>query len=150
MLAKISRAHLAVVAVLAVALQGCGGCSETPPEAPPKPVRGNAPETRAAAPQPVLTPQEPKEICAVLVFSNVEGGPAPLSVQLTSEGDCTSGQARVEWDFADGSPGATGETVVHTFEKPGTYTVKGKITSDELPGVEDFDDVEIVVTAPQG
>jgi PKD repeat protein len=110
-------------------------------------VKGNVPEIVPTVPAAAA---EPKEICALLIFSNIDEGAAPLSVQLTAEGDCTSGTPRFDWDFGDGSPGATGETVVHTFEKAGTYTVKGKVTSDEIPGMEDVDEVDIVVTAPPG
>jgi hypothetical protein len=142
-------ARLACVLALASSLAGCGGCQDKAPEAPPKPVQGNVPPAQAPAAAPVPA-QEAKEICAVLIFANVDTGSAPLSAQLTAEGDCTSGTARFDWDFGDGSPGATGETVVHTFEKPGNYTVTGKISSDALPGAVDSDTVDIVVTAPQG
>lgn len=144
-------ALLPTITLLAL-LQGCGGCGGTaspPAQSPPKPVQGNAPQAQAPAAAPPVQAEEAKDACALLIFSSVEGGPAPLSVQLTAEGDCTQGTARFEWDFGDGSPKATGDAVVHTFEKPGTYTVKGRITSSDLPGLEDVDDTEILVTSPQ-
>jgi PKD repeat protein len=58
-------------------------------------------------------------------------GPAPLAV----EGfvlDLPAGET-AEWDFGDGTT-ATGENVTHTFESPGTYTVKvraGAATGEE-------------------
>lgn len=143
-----SLAQFAALAILASGLTGCGGCEGPPPPAPP-PVQGVVP----APPAPAAaqgTPLPDQHVCAVLVFTNVDGGEAPLQAELTAEGDCTKGTARVEWNFGDGSPPATGTSLVHTFEKPGTYKVVGKITSDELPGLEDNDDVEIVVTAPKG
>lgn len=152
MLHPYPRASLLTLTLVAL-LEGCGGCSGTanpPPQSPPKPVQGNAPQAKgpAAAPPAAAPVQEARDACALLIFSSVDGGPAPLSAQLTAEGDCTKGTARFEWDFGDGSPKATGDTVVHTYEKAGTYTVKARITSDELPGLEDVDDVEIVVTSP--
>jgi len=141
--------NLAVVAIAAASLTGCGGCEEPPPPPAPPPVQGVLPEQAAPA-KPNPPPVPDQHACGVLVFTNVDGGAAPLQAQLTAEGDCTKGTAKVEWDFGDGSPAATGPNVVHTFEKPGTFTVRGKITSDELPGIEDSDTVEIVVTAPQG
>ena len=144
------RPNLASLAALALALAaglyGCGGCQDSPPEAPPAPVKGQLPEVPQA--QPAAEPAEDRHLCAVLVFSDIDTGPAPLQVQLSAEGDCTLGTAKVTWDFGDGSPPATGNAPIHTFEKPGTYTVKGTISSDELPDLDDVDDVEIVVTAP--
>lgn len=150
-----SRTHrlapLGVLALLGSFASGCGGCQGTAPEAPPKAVRGNPPQAAApAAGEPAQPAPAAKEACAVLVFTNVDAGPAPLSAQLTAEGDCTSGTVKFTWEFGDGSPNATGDTVVHTFEKPGNYTVKGTATSDALPGVSDSDTVDIVVAAPRG
>lgn len=143
--------HYAALSLLAATLTGCGGCEPPPPPPAPPPVQGVAPERPAAAPaQTKAAPAGDQHACGILVFTNVDNGPAPLQAQLTAEGDCTIGTARIQWDFGDGSPAATGESVVHTFEKAGTYSVRGRITSDALAGVEDSDDVEIVVTAPQG
>jgi len=143
-LTKLSLLYL--FAAVAVAFQGCGGCHDRTPEAPPKPVQGNARKAPVRK-EPAEVPP-PKDACAVLIFTDIDDGTAPLSTQLTAEGDCTQGTAKIEWDFGDGSPKATGENIIHTFEKPGTYMVKAKITSDEMPGVEDSDDLEIVVNAP--
>lgn len=141
-----SHVPLALAAAVVLALQGCGGCTDTPPEAPPAPVQGHLPpvaEEKAAAPA-----AEDQHLCALLIFSDVEEGPAPLRVQLTAEGDCTAGTAKFAWDFGDDSPPATGPNVVHTFEKPGTYVVRATISSDELPGMDDTDEWEIIVTEP--
>lgn len=86
----------------------------------------------------------------MLAFANREGGAAPLEVQFSAEGDCTDGTARFDWDFGDGSPATTGAQPIHTFEKPGTFKVKVKVTSDAIPGAEDSDEVDLVVTAPEG
>jgi hypothetical protein len=145
---RIFHRGLLVVAWLSAlaALHGCESCQQPQTEAPPKAVSGNPLQPPSAAQEETAIPA--KEACAVLVFVNEESGPAPYTAQLTAEGDCTSGNANVDWDFGDGSPRTTGKTVVHTFEKPGSFTVTGKITSDELPGVEDSDTVDVTVTAP--
>jgi len=54
------------------------------------------------------------------------------------------------WDFGDGVR-TTGETVTHSFAKPGTYTVKLRLTTDQGEGedtvtVRVFKDVLIVLT----
>jgi len=140
------RVVISSLAALAL-LDGCESCQQPATEPPPKAVSGNP----LQRPMPAVRGTEraeAKETCAVLVFVAEESGAAPFTAQFTAEGDCTSGTANVEWDFGDGSPHTTGKTVVHTFEKPGTFTVTGKITSDALPGVEDNDTVDVNVTVP--
>jgi chitodextrinase len=140
---------IALLLAVLLAAVACSGCQEkTPPPPPPTPapVKGHLPEPAVTVPPAAAA--EARDMCALLIFSNIEEGAAPLAVQFTAEGDCTSGTAKFTWDFGDGSPGATGETVVHTFEKAGTYKVKGRVTSDEIAGIEDVDEVEIIITAP--
>ena len=89
MSSRLLLTRLTVAAIIAL-VQGCGGCggSGTPPEPPPKPVKGNIPPTQAAPPPAAMAPDEEiKDACALLVFANVEEGPAPLVTQLTAEGD---------------------------------------------------------------
>ena len=58
-------------------------------------------------------------------------GPAPLDVVLTSDGsydpDGAIGNRR--WNFSDGGD-YFGNTAYHTFERPGTYTVKLTVFDD--------------------
>ncbi len=142
-----ASSRFAVLAPLLCTLAGCGGCQESPPPPPPPAaVQGILPTVPKPVAAGATIPSQ--RVCAVLVFANPEEGPAPLQTQLTAEGDCTDGEARVSWDFGDGTPPATGMAVIHTYEKAGTYTARGKITSDALPGVEDSDEIEVLVTAP--
>lgn len=64
--------------------------------------------------------------------SSPSTGVAPLSVffSAASSSDSDGKIARYEWDFGDGM-GATGPTVVHTYEDPGGYTVRLTVTGDE-------------------
>ena len=96
------------------------------------------------------TPPAPKPACGVFAFADVEAGPAPLKVLLTAEGDCTEGEVSFLWDFGDGSPPVSETTAVHTYEKPGNYKARVHIESTTNPKLEDTDDVDIVVTPPQG
>jgi len=48
-----------------------------------------------------------------------------------------------EWDFDDGSSG-TGETVSHTYQYPGTYTIEVTVSDDE--GTETSDTLEITIS----
>jgi peptidoglycan hydrolase-like protein with peptidoglycan-binding domain len=51
-------------------------------------------------------------------------GAAPLGVSLSATGETVA----VHWEFGDGSPGADGATVAHTFVEPGAYVVVATAT----------------------
>jgi PKD repeat protein/glucose/arabinose dehydrogenase len=57
--------------------------------------------------------------------ANKDSGPAPLTVEFSSEGssDADGDELTFEWDFGDGET-ATGATVTHTFDEPGTFNVR--------------------------
>jgi PKD repeat protein len=54
-----------------------------------------------------------------------------------------------EWDFADGSPKATGDDVTHTFASVGTYAVKLTVTDPHGAKAELTKQVTITATANQ-
>jgi len=91
------------------------------------------------------TPLPPKETCGVLLIAETEQGTAPLHVEFSAEGDCTSGQPVFTWDFGDGSPPAAGPVVTHTFEKPGKYRVEVTVKSTADPTLDDRDSTEVTV-----
>lgn len=56
------------------------------------------------------------------------------------------GISSYSWDFGDGEGSDTGETISHTFDDEGTYTVE--LTVSDQAGNEDTDTVEISVEEP--
>jgi PKD repeat protein len=79
-------------------------------------------------------------------FSAVpDSGMAPLLVQFTdlSTGNVTSR----EWDFGDGSDKVSTKDPSHTYQNPGTYNAKLKVTAPGLLG-SDEKTKTITVTAP--
>jgi PKD repeat protein len=71
-------------------------------------------------------------------------GNFPLAVTFnnTSTGDITG----YEWSFGDGTPVETSRNVIHTFQRPGTYTVR--LTTYGQNNTYDFRDIVISVTEP--
>lgn len=55
----------------------------------------------------------------VVVKTNIKKGNAPLSVELSAEGNATN----YTWFFNDGSPTAEQKIAYHTFTEPGVYEV---------------------------
>jgi len=83
---------------------------------------------------------------AVIFASPVSGNP-PLTVSFDgrSSFDSNSGTLEYRWSFGDGSPAATGATVVHTFSQPRTFTVVLRVTNLST-GLFDETSVDIEVT----
>jgi chitodextrinase len=76
-------------------------------------------------------------------------GRAPLTSQFTAVLPAgVDKNATCEWDFGDGGQ-ATGTTVAHTFEQPGTYTTRLVVTRRST-GQHGTTDVEIQVDPPGG
>lgn len=58
-------------------------------------------------------------------------GPAPLNVQFTDQSVSTTGITAWKWDFGDGAT-STLQNPTHTYNFPGTYTVK--LTATDASG----------------
>jgi chitodextrinase len=75
-----------------------------------------------------MTPNTSGIVGRVMTFSaSTSGGVAPV---------------RVTWTFGDGSPGAAGTTVLHTFASPGTYSVQ--VSAVDATG-DTVSDLQVVI-----
>lgn len=67
-------------------------------------------------------------------FSTSSQSPAvgdPVSFDASESGDPDGRIARYRWDFHDGTIETAGETVEHTYDTPGDYTVRLTVTDDD-------------------
>ncbi|MCX8071353.1 MAG: PKD domain-containing protein [Candidatus Binatia bacterium] len=91
--------------------------------------------------QPVAgTPQEmpAEEDCVVLIDADPDFGAPPLSVQFTSEVECTAGDVQYKWDFGDGSTSSE-PNPVHTYTKAGEYTATLTVTAGKVSASDEMD-----------
>ncbi|WP_230424111.1 ThuA domain-containing protein [Streptomyces radicis] len=87
----------------------------------------------------------------VTATASVTDGPAPLTVDFSSEGtsDPDGGELTFAWDFeSDGTVDSTEPHASYTYEEPGEYTARLTVTDPD--GNSGFDNVPITVgnTAP--
>jgi PKD repeat protein len=61
-------------------------------------------------------------------YSGAAGEPITFSAQVDTSGLPAGTPVQIEWDFGDGAT-ATGATVTHTYDAPGTYTVTLTVTA---------------------
>lgn len=74
-------------------------------------------------------PNQPIE--TIIVFSEAKptSGAAPLTVAFTVDPPQNVSNPTYTWQFGDGGATSTGQSVAHTFAKPGIYKVMLKVTS---------------------
>jgi PKD repeat protein len=74
-------------------------------------------------------PNQPVE--TIIAFSEAKptSGAAPLTVAFTADSPQGVSNPTYTWQFGDGGTTSTGQSVSHTFAKPGIYKVLLKITS---------------------
>lgn len=74
-------------------------------------------------------PNQPVE--TIILFSEAQPtkGSAPLTVAFTADPPPDVANPTYTWQFGDGSATSTGQSVSHTFAKPGIYKVLLKVTS---------------------
>jgi len=143
--------------VLGSAVAGCGGCQpdSTPPPAaaPTAPAAAPAaPAAEAVAPTVAAAPVAPADDgevdCFVIVDAEPDFGAPPLTVNFTTETDCTGEPVTFSWDFGDGSTGGNDPSPSHTYDKPGDFIAI--VTASAPDGGNGTDEIDITVDTDLG
>ena len=74
-------------------------------------------------------PKQPIETLIVWSEGKPASGAAPLAVAFTADPPPNVSGPVYTWEFGDGSAAASGQSVSHTFAKPGVYKVLLKVTT---------------------
>jgi len=144
-----TRTAVATLVLLgAAALAGCGGCNqEKPAEPAPAPAAAppaaGAPPTQPAAAGAATAAPGDEADCFVLVDAEPDFGAPPLTVNFTTETDCTGAPVTFSWDFGDGSKGGNEANPTHTYDKPGDYLAV--VTTTAPDGGTGSDEIDITV-----
>jgi len=93
-----------------------------------------------------LTTLPNQAIETLIVWSEAKptNGAAPLPVAFTADPPSGVTDPVYTWQFGDGAAPATGQSVSHTFEKPGVYKVLLKVSN--ASGALGEDELRIKVT----
>jgi len=88
-------------------------------------------------------PDQPIESIIVWSEAKPSSGAAPLAVSFTADPPASLKNPAYAWQFGDGETGS-GQSVSHTFAKPGIYKVLLKVT--DASGALGQDELRIKVT----
>ncbi len=137
----------AVAALLASVFAGCGGCqgdgADRPPPAPPPSASVGAAEP--AAPDPGAAAEID---CFVILDAEPDFGAPPLTVNFSTEVDCTSQPVSFSWDFGDGSSAGNDPKPTHTYAKAGDYIAVVTVSAPD--GGHGSDEIDITVDTDLG
>ncbi len=89
-------------------------------------------------------PNQPIETLIVWSEAKPTSGAAPLKVAFTADPPPNVSGAVYTWQFGDEAATATGQSVSHTFDKPGVYQVLLKVSN--ASGALGQDELRIKVT----
>jgi hypothetical protein len=127
-------------------LAGCGGCNgdKPPPPAAATPTAAAAAPAAAAGATAAVVPEEGGEVdCFVIVDAEPDFGAPPLTVNFTTETDCTGSPVTFSWDFGDGKKGGNEPNPSHTYEAAGDYVAV--VTTTAPDGGSGSDEIDITV-----
>ena len=143
-----TRHHVSVfVLVGALSLGGCGGChgdQPPPPAAAPAAAAPTPSAAAAAGATAAVVPEQGSEVdCFVIVDAEPDFGPPPLTVNFSTETDCTGSPVTFSWDFGDGTKGGNDPKPSHTYQKAGDYIATVTATSPD--GGSGTDEIDLTV-----
>lgn len=96
-----------------------------------------------------LTEEQEALLKKVFLLSSAEpdDGPAPLTVQFSTQCLDELVNPKYEWNFGDGSKQMRGQNATHTYKRPGDYRAIVRVSDDnDMLG---SDDVPITVQRPE-
>lgn len=102
------------------------------------------PDEKSVKKDMLKVPDEPIETIIVWSEAKPTSGAAPLKVAFAADPPPDVSNAFYTWNFGDGSQPSTGQTVAHTFAKPGVYKVILKVSNTS--GALGEDELRIKVT----
>jgi PKD repeat protein len=137
--------------IAATSLAGCGGCNSdkgappaAAPAAPPAAAKPTQSSAAAAGATAAVVPEQGSEVdCFVIVDAEPDFGAPPLTVQFSTETDCTGSPVTYSWDFGDGSKGGNDPHPSHTYTKAGDYVAT--VTTSAPDGGTGSDEIDITV-----
>jgi PKD repeat protein len=140
---------LAVASLVTMSLS-VTACSREEPEVPGEPIVVRAAPLPKSGAQPA-----PAALSAVqdalpdgvrvLVSSDQDGGEPPLSVRLEAKVREGSGTPpyTYNWDFGDGSPFTTTDSVTHVYKIPGSFRASVVVTDKTGKTDQDYVDIDV-------
>jgi hypothetical protein len=137
-----SQAGPAFAALLAIGVAGCGGCQEDRADRSPPP---STPLAAAATPEATGTALgvTAEVDCFVIVDAEPDFGAPPLTVNFSTEIDCTGQPVSFRWDFGDGSSAENDPKPTHTYAKAGDYIAVVTVSAPD--GGRGSDEIDITV-----
>jgi len=102
------------------------------------------PDEKSVKKDMLNAPNQPIETLIVWSDAKPTSGAAPLTVAFTADPPPSAPDASYAWQFGDGSAAASGQSVSHTFAKPGIYKVLLKVSNSS--GLLGEDELRIKVT----
>lgn len=102
------------------------------------------PDEKSVAKDMLKGPNDPIETIIVWSEAKPTSGAAPLKVAFSADPPQDVTNAFYTWNFGDGSQPGTGQSISHTFAKPGVYKVILKVSNTS--GALGEDELRIKVT----
>jgi PKD repeat protein len=140
---------LAVASLVTISLS-VTACSREEPEPPGEPIVVRAAPLPKSSAQPAAAARAPVEYpppdgVRVLVSSDQDGGEPPLSVRLEAQIREGSGTPpyTYNWDFGDGSPFASTDSVTHVYKIPGSFRASVVVTDKTGKTDQDYADIDV-------
>jgi cellulose 1,4-beta-cellobiosidase len=101
-------------------------------------------EAAAAGATAAVVPEQGGEVdCFVIVDADPDFGAPPLTVNFTTETDCTGSPVSFSWDFGDGTKGGNDPKPSHTYQKAGDYIATVTVTAPD--GGSGTDEIDLTV-----